>query len=803
MISSSGAISPFAPLGRNAFLHSPTTVERRRTSSAALMLVLGLIMARWKQPVLRKMWKQVLRPMLQRMFQSAQKTLEENTKRQESNANERDAISNSNRTTIHSSLKELQQIDNVLNYWFGQYPPQQAQKKLWMITDEAWRNKIDEQIAQQFTASIQSMWNEYETNAALPWCADQYGYRGKMAAIILLDQMARHMQRYYASSSPLPPQSQLDQLAFRIAERLQKEHASEWQASMIPIPMMVFALMPYRHQSSRETVQYVQERIAHSAVLWEQCHELLRRFRTATNRRMAMLYDEERRHGDNPNGDEGFTDDDILECAAFPADLTLAPRHVVTRTLQDFVQTHVQSKETKTWIVSLSGGVDSMVIAFVLNQLRAQFQLPPLVAVHIDYANRPESSAEAQYVQRYCAQLGIVFRCRRIDEVTRGITARDEYERIAREIRYQAYRDAIDEFDGIGILLGHHKGDLRENVLSNAHKGCGPLDLSGMTAVSQNDGVTLLRPLLPLEKSAIFDYAHQFGVPYFKDTTPHWSTRGKLRNRLVPLLEEVYGEGSMNNLSSLAVDSDECRALFHQVALQPFLDQTTYKKMGLQFATAPWKEQGLFFWKFVLREVLHSAGLGMFSDKSVVSFLERVQAKTLKEGWLQCRKDYGVHLQKDGTVSVFYPRCFPFREADRFAVGEQLEYGKAKAVGPWSITAQVLPQELEPDESGTLVEMKAYRSFAELMNGTIDYYLPAPFIDGQVHPLLFTHFTRRTRPTAWKNLDLKLQEMLPLVGNDDIALGELSDLENPRAIVRVTLSLSERCSRREDGSDHS
>ncbi|GAX20637.1 hypothetical protein FisN_32Hh019 [Fistulifera solaris] len=762
------------------------------------MLVLGLILARWKQPVLMKLWKQYLRPMLQRMLPSAQTTVMENAKHVESTSEERNAMSNSNKTPTDASFKELQQIENVLNYWFGQYPPQQAQKKLWMITDEAKRKKVDEQIAQQFMASIQYVWNEYQTNAALPWCADQYGYRGKMAAIILLDQMARHMQRYYASfSSPLPPQSQLDQPAFSIAECLQKEHATEWQTSMIPIPMMVFALMPYRHQSCRETVQYVQTQIAHATDVWEQCHELLRRFRTATNRRMAVLYDEERRRGDD---ERGFTDDDILECAAFPADLTLAPRHAVTRTLQDFVQTHVPHKETKTWIVSLSGGVDSMVIAFVLNQLRAQFQLPPLVAVHIDYANRPESSAEAQYVQHYCDQLGIVYRCRRIDEVTRGITARDEYERIAREIRYQAYRDAIEEFDGIGILLGHHKGDLRENVLSNAHKGCGPLDLSGMTAVSQNDGVTLLRPLLPLEKIAIFDYAHQFGVPYFKDTTPHWSTRGKLRNRLVPLLEEVYGEGSMNNLSALAVESDECRALFHQLALQPFLDQTTYKPMGLQFATAPWKEQGLFFWKFVLREVLHSAGLGMFSDKSVVSFLERVQAKTLKEGWLQCRKDYGVHLQKDGTVSVFYPRCFPFREADRFAVGEQLEYGKAKTVGPWSVTAQVLPQELEPDESGTLVEMKAYRSFAEMMNGTIDYYISVPYINDQVHPLLFTHFTRRTRPTAWKSLDLKVQEVLPLVGNDGIALGELGDLETPRAIVRVTLSIRERCSRRKDES---
>ena len=65
---------------------------------------------------------------------------------------------------------------------------------------------------------------------------------------------------------------------------------------------------------------------------------------------------------------------------------------------------------------------------------------------------------------------------------------------------------------------GHHRGDLIENVLSNSHKGKGPLDLSGMTAVGKNDGVTIYRPFLSLDKDQIFDYSHSFGVPYFKDT---------------------------------------------------------------------------------------------------------------------------------------------------------------------------------------------------------------------------------------------------------------------------------------------
>ena len=144
--------------------------------------------------------------------------------------------------------------------------------------------------------------------------------------------------------------------------------------------------------------------------------------------------------------------------------------------------------------------------------------------VHIDYGNRPEASAEADFVRRYCESLDIEFNCRSIQEVTRGVTSRDAYERISRDIRYTTYREAVAKARSdlnqeemiVGVMLGHHRGDLRENVLSNAHKGSGPLDLSGMTAVSQNDGVTLFRPLLSLEKSFVFDYAHTFGVPYFK-----------------------------------------------------------------------------------------------------------------------------------------------------------------------------------------------------------------------------------------------------------------------------------------------
>jgi hypothetical protein len=133
-------------------------------------------------------------------------------------------------------------------------------------------------------------------------------------------------------------------------------------------------------------------------------------------------------------------------------------------------------------------------------------------------------------------------------------------------------------------------------------------------------------------------------------------------------LEEIYGEGSMNNLSNLATESDECKALLHASMLGPFLELVVRKPMGIIFDTTPWKNQPFFFWKFVIREALHSARLGMWTDKSAMSFLERVQVDKPKNGWLQCRKDYAVYLQQDGKVFVFYPSSFPWRKQEFYKV---------------------------------------------------------------------------------------------------------------------------------------
>ena len=88
--------------------------------------------------------------------------------------------------------------------------------------------------------------------------------------------------------------------------------------------------------------------------------------------------------------------------------------------------------------------------------------------------------------------------------------------------------------------------------------------------------------------TAILEYAHTYGVPYFKDTTPKWSTRGKLRNELQPLLRDVYGEGVGAHLTTLAKDSAQCAALVEAHMLRPFWKAVGRSRCAVHVDCAPY-----------------------------------------------------------------------------------------------------------------------------------------------------------------------------------------------------------------------
>jgi tRNA(Ile)-lysidine synthetase-like protein len=228
--------------------------------------------------------------------------------------------------------------------------------------------------------------------------------------------------------------------------------------------------------------------------------------------------------------------------------------------------------DNSTIIISLSGGVDSIIALNIIKQLhdneaghlRGRKKIKNIIAVHINYNNRKESQDELDFVNYYCKLLGVRLSFRTINEIKRtdclNNGLRDLYEDITKKIRYDMYKcniigDTRDNCDThkTYVLLGHNKDDCFENIITNISNKNNYNNLCGMETLSSIEGINFWRPMLNVKKYEIVEFANNNNIPYLFDSTPEWSVRGKIRDRLKPVMCSLKTNNS--NEDSSVVDS--------------------------------------------------------------------------------------------------------------------------------------------------------------------------------------------------------------------------------------------------------
>ncbi len=177
------------------------------------------------------------------------------------------------------------------------------------------------------------------------WTADKYAC---LSLIVILDQFSRHVYRGDSEKVAM-----CDSKALPIAERF-LELGWQWSVSTY---QHVFALMPLRHSPTVSRLQFVLSELeARDADIVEGC-TILNRFRTATVRRLQGIQDESLSN-----------EDDILERASAIYDDEQMVKHAVFSTVTTFLLARADVIKNGV-IISLSGGVDSMVLARILIRL--------------------------------------------------------------------------------------------------------------------------------------------------------------------------------------------------------------------------------------------------------------------------------------------------------------------------------------------------------------------------------------------------------------------------------------------------
>lgn len=199
-------------------------------------------------------------------------------------------------------------------------------------------------------------------------------------------------------------------------------------------------------------------------------------------------------------------------------------------------------------VVGASGGLDSTVLLRLLQE--AGFIV---VAAHVNYGMRGEASDEDEaFVRRQAEQLGVSFRVKRVELPPDG----NRQER-AREARYAFFRELAVKTKARVVAVAHHQDDQAETVLLNLFRGAGPHGLSGMPAtrpIATDSPIQLIRPLLGWSRVEIEALATERGWSWREDDSNASDTyrRNWLRNKVLPLIAEEFGEDVVGRISGTA-----------------------------------------------------------------------------------------------------------------------------------------------------------------------------------------------------------------------------------------------------------
>lgn len=187
-------------------------------------------------------------------------------------------------------------------------------------------------------------------------------------------------------------------------------------------------------------------------------------------------------------------------------------------------------RSTTTYIVAVSGGIDSVVLLDMLLGEKTTGVSRCYVVAHVDHGIRPDSAEDARFVRALCERYGAEFR---ETQLALGPKASED---VARRARYKFLNSLAQEY-GATILTAHHKDDVLETISLNIKRGTG---WRGLAPMSPQAAETVQRPLLRFTKAQLYDYACENGLEWVEDETNNTDayTRNRLRRKINSFLKE-------------------------------------------------------------------------------------------------------------------------------------------------------------------------------------------------------------------------------------------------------------------------
>ena len=314
------------------------------------------------------------------------------------------------------------------------------------------------------------------------------------------------------------------------------------------------------------------------------------------------------------------------------------------KSFQSFMKDH----QYNSIVISLSGGVDSMVflyLCFLYEKNNKDFNF---YAVHMNWNQREESTREAEFLIQYLIRMGVPYIYKNIHHMDRTEN-REKFEEEGKEIRFNLYKEALYKWNADCVFLGHHNGDIIENVFTNMLHGKHVMDMGKMKIISTINKVPIIRPFLTIDKEDIYEVAKKELIPFFKNTTPLWSNRGFIRTNVFPQLDKQFGQTYKVGLNTIAKKTREIGDMVEKCLVQPYLNKIEYLYKDTIEIKMPLEEYPMIFYEIVFEKLLYKMNMKKCSHKSLEGWYHHV-FKNKKSNTYTLTKNISITTDKNQFI---------------------------------------------------------------------------------------------------------------------------------------------------------
>lgn len=201
--------------------------------------------------------------------------------------------------------------------------------------------------------------------------------------------------------------------------------------------------------------------------------------------------------------------------------------------LKQWLNQEIKDYPEAHFILAVSGGIDSAVMAELFYQLKVKFSI-----AHCNFNLRGKESDKDQiFVEQLGKKLRTKVYVKQFKTQEYATETRQSIQEAARNLRYQWFEELRSELQADFVVIGTHKSDETETVLINLMRGSGIAGIHGVYPIRG----PIIRPLMLFTRDDIESFSRNNKLKWRNDSSNDSSKylRNKLRNEIIPELKKI------------------------------------------------------------------------------------------------------------------------------------------------------------------------------------------------------------------------------------------------------------------------